>query len=438
VYGARRNQKGKWNFAYPLAGLSELHRNEAPLSISADGTSLVIFNNGVLNETHKTIHGWSEPKNISENINSAVWQGTASLSPNGRVLIYESQRDDVLGYNSYRAGNLDYQNIDLFISFTDSIGNWSQGLNLGTIINTFQSERSPYLHADMKTLYFSSEGRGGLGMLDVFKTTRLDDTWLNWSEPQNVGKQINTSGADWGYVVSSTNVLGYFSANGDIKCITPLPKLAKATDVAVVKGILTDGKGRRVTAGKVIVRDMETNIIYMECNVDPDSGSYQMALPPGGRYSLEIVQKNSLPQFDTIDTRQVTHYIERNIETRKIISFQEMKEQNIAVPLNNLFFNTGEAIIRPDSYLELDNLAKLIKENSWQLEILGHTDNAGSAEMNKKLSEARAAAVKAYLLGKGCTAAAIKTAGYGATKPIADNKDELGRAKNRRVEIKIR
>jgi outer membrane protein OmpA-like peptidoglycan-associated protein len=176
----------------------------------------------------------------------------------------------------------------------------------------------------------------------------------------------------------------------------------------------------------------------MECNVDPDSGSYQMALPPGGRYSLEIVQKNSLPQFDTIDTRQVTHFTERVVETHKIVNFKEMKEQNIAVQLNNLFFNSKEAIIRTDSYLELNNLAKLIKDNNWQIEILGHTDNVGSAETNKKLSEARAIAVKTYLVEKGCTAAAIKTIGFGASKPIADNKEEFGRAKNRRVEIKIK
>ncbi|MEY4926462.1 MAG: hypothetical protein RI894_898 [Bacteroidota bacterium] len=438
IYGSSKNDKGKWNFAYALAGLSEAGVHEAPLSISADGTSLVIFREGVLNETHKTIGGWSAPKNISENINSALWQGAASLSPNGRVLIYESQRKEVLGYNSHVMGAADYQNIDLFLSFHDSIGNWTKGVNLGKMINTTHCERSPYLHADMKTLYFSSDGRGGLGIRDVFKTTRLDDTWLNWSEPQNVGKEINTAGDDWGYVVSSSNVLGYFSADGNIKYITPLPKKAKATDVAVVKGKLTDSKGKRVTEGKVIVRDMETNVIYMECNVDPDSGSYQMALPPGGRYSLEIVQKNSLPQFDTIDTRQVTHFTERVVETHKIVNFKEMKEQNIAVQLNNLFFNSKEAIIRTDSYLELNNLAKLIKDNNWQIEILGHTDNVGSAETNKKLSEARAIAVKTYLVEKGCTAAAIKTIGFGASKPIADNKEEFGRAKNRRVEIKIK
>ncbi len=438
IYTSSKNSKGKWEFAYAVAGLSESRKHEAPLSISADGTNLIIFEDGILSETNKTARGWSEPKPLSNKINSSAWQGAATLSPNGKVLIYESQRAEVLGFNSFVRGSDHYDNIDLFISFRDSLGEWTQGVNLGKGINTFHCERSPYLHADMKTLYFSSDGRGGLGNRDVFKTTRLDNTWLNWSPPQNIGKEINTTGDDWGYVVSSSNVLGYFSADGEIQYITPLPKKAKASEVALVKGRLTDSKGNRVTSGKVLVRDMETNTIYMECNVDPDSGSYQMALPPGGKYSLEIIQKNSMPQFDTIDTRNITQFIERKIETRKIVNFQEMKEQGIAVPLNNLFFNTNEAFIRNESYLELDNLAKLINQNTWAVEILGHTDNVGSAEGNKKLSAARAAAVKDYLVKKGCNAAQIKTIGLGATKPIADNKDEIGRAKNRRVEIKIK
>ncbi len=438
IYTASKNSKGKWEYAHAVPNLSEPRRHEAPLSLSADGTNLITFQDGILSESTKETNGWNTPQAMSKKINSGPWQGAATLSPNGKVLIYESQRAEVLGYNSFVQDSRDYDNIDLFISFRDSLGEWTKGVNLGKTINTYHRERSPYLHADMKTLYFSSDGHGGLGSRDVFKTTRLDNTWLNWSPPQNIGKEINTTGDDWGYVVSSSNVLGYFSADGDIQYITPLPKKAKASEVAVVKGRLTDSKGNRVTSGKVVVRDMETNTIYMQCNVDPDSGSYQMALPPGGKYSLEIIQKNSMPQFDTIDTRNITKFIERKIETRKIVNYQEMKEQGIPVQLNNLFFNTSEAIIRNDSYLELDNLAKLIKENKWSVEILGHTDNVGSTESNKRLSEARAAAVKEYLVKKGCTANEIKTIGFGAAKPIADNKDEGGRAKNRRVEIKIK
>jgi outer membrane protein OmpA-like peptidoglycan-associated protein len=439
VFAATASDKGGWNFAYALPNLSKAGVNEAPFSISADGTSLIMFRDGKLSETHKTIGGWSDPQEMSSNINSAEWQGVATISPNNKVLIYESQRSEVLGYDPYVHGfQTNYENIDLFISFRDSLGNWSKGINIGTDINTFQTERSPYLHPDTKTLYFSSEGRGGLGCKDVFKTTRLDDTWLHWSEPVNIGKEINTGGDDWGYIVTSSSIIGYFAADGDIQYITPLPKLAKANDVVVVKGKLTDNKGKISTTGKVIVRDMETGLTYMECNVDPDSGTYQMALPPNGRYALEFVKPNTMPQFDTIDTRNVTRYIERTVETRKIVDLTEMKEKGIALPLNNLFFNYKEAYIRPDSYFELNNLAKLIQQNKWQVEISGHTDNQGSADTNRKLSEERARAVKTYLVEKGCDTNAITTIGLGATKPLFPNTDEAGRAKNRRVEIKIR
>ena len=85
---------------------------------------------------------------------------------------------------------------NLYVSFLDSLGNWSEPIELGNMVNTPFDERSPHLLPDMRTLYFSSEGHGSLGGLDVFVTTRLDDSWTHWSEPTNIGKGINTSSDD--------------------------------------------------------------------------------------------------------------------------------------------------------------------------------------------------------------------------------------------------
>lgn len=87
--------------------------------------------------------------------------------------------------------------LNIYVAFLDSAGAWTSPIELGSAVNTPFDELSPYLLPDMRTLYFSSQGHGSLGGLDIFVTTRLDDSWTNWSTPVNVGKEINTTGNDW-------------------------------------------------------------------------------------------------------------------------------------------------------------------------------------------------------------------------------------------------
>ena len=87
--------------------------------------------------------------------------------------------------------------LNIYVAFLDSAGTWTSPIELGSAVNTPFDELSPYLLPDMRTLYFSSQGHGSLGGLDIFVTTRLDDSWTNWSTPVNVGKDINTTGKDW-------------------------------------------------------------------------------------------------------------------------------------------------------------------------------------------------------------------------------------------------
>ena len=105
---------------------------------------------------------------------------------------------------------------------------------------------------------------------------------------------------------------------------------------------------------------------------------------------------------------------------------------------NNLEFATAKDIIKTESFASLDELAALMaKKPLWKLKISGHTDNQGDKAKNMKLSEKRAKAVQAYLVSKGIAADRFKPLWYGSTKPIADNKTEAGRQKNRRVEMLI-
>jgi outer membrane protein OmpA-like peptidoglycan-associated protein len=126
--------------------------------------------------------------------------------------------------------------------------------------------------------------------------------------------------------------------------------------------------------------------------------------------------------------------LEKPIE---LVTLEEMRNKDIALSLNNLFFETGSYEIKQESFPELERLAELIKSERLKIQILGHTDNIGAETTNLKLSENRANAVRDYLISRGCKESELDAHGYGETRPISSNDSPEGRATNRRVEIKI-
>lgn len=106
---------------------------------------------------------------------------------------------------------------------------------------------------------------------------------------------------------------------------------------------------------------------------------------------------------------------------------------------NNIFFATGSAKLLPRSFISLKDVAQVMKDNpSYKMDVDGHTDNTGSDELNQRLSESRANSVKQYIMENGIDESRIVATGYGEERPIADNNTAAGRAKNRRVEMKLR
>ena len=129
-------------------------------------------------------------------------------------------------------------------------------------------------------------------------------------------------------------------------------------------------------------------------------------------------------------------YVEWANRSGRIIPLTEEEQEVINKVFSNLQFETGKAVIKESSYPSLDALAQLMtKKPSFKLNIDGHTDNVGSAAMNKTLSQKRADAAKTYLTNKGVDASRIKSKGYGKDKPVGSNATPEGRAKNRRVEF---
>jgi len=163
--------------------------------------------------------GWSFPQSVDVRFFKKYSDmHHVSLSFDRRIMLHSLE-----SYNSRGAE-------DIYVSFRNSDGTWTDIQNLGPVINTEFQEMTPFLAADNKTLFFASNGHGGLGSSDIFMTKRLDDTWKNWSEPENLGEPLNTPGRELHYYAISGSEEAFFCSTlnsdgyGDIKRYRLLPE----------------------------------------------------------------------------------------------------------------------------------------------------------------------------------------------------------------------
>ncbi|MFK7772674.1 MAG: OmpA family protein [Saprospiraceae bacterium] len=428
-----QKENNQWTPAKLLPGINSVSASEAPEAISVDGTQMMMFQSGQLCFSNQTYDSWSELEFLPRTVNATKWQADAALSSDGRALLFVSSRKDIVGFTKDN-------NLDIYVALKNEEGQWQDVINLGQQINTPYLDRSPFLHPDMKTLYFSSTGHGGFGEMDVFKTTRLDDTWTNWSTPINLGREINTSNNDWGYKVSTDGAKAYFSfasetsPNEDIYQVA-LPEKMRPMAVSTISGTLKDSYGLPIDA-EIIIEDLETGNIVSELKSNPKTGDFYVVLPGNRKYSYFIKKEDYFPISNNIDLSN-NKRVEIN-ENLKLFTVAELTEKGMNLTLENIFFDTNQAILKKESYAELNRVLALIKTNNFKIELFGHTDNVGKNNYNLQLSQKRADAVMKYFIEKGIPATDISALGEGETKPIESNETEKGKAKNRRVEVKFK
>ncbi len=439
-------QNGDWAKPSLVRELSTPMTNEAVISASTDGTKLIYFKEGVIYSSEKGSMGWEEGRSVSDAINNARWSADAMITSDGNAIIFASVRDE--GYNLFSKQNASlgvyhgaiHHQSDIYVSLKTDKG-WSKPINLGPTINTIYTDRSPYLHHDMKTLYFSSDGHGGLGNLDVFVSTRLADTcWDCWSEPINLGKEINSSEENWGYRIAPNGKDFYYAARetgakqNDLWYIT-IPEKYRPEAVVNVTGKITDKQGKPIET-QIVWEDLTSGDMVEKSQSDPVNGNYFAVLPNGKMYGYYVEDERFYPQAQNID---LTNGKSAQTVTKDIVvtSYKEMKEEKAAVRLNNLFFDTDRSDLLPYSIPELKRVAKILKANNLRVEIAGHTDNVGDDNYNMSLSLRRAESVKAFLIQEGCDETLLEVVGYGESKPATTNDTEEGRAKNRRVEMRF-
>lgn len=446
-------QNGKWQKALNLGESINTNLNEAIQSILADGNRIILFGSydesfggGDIFYADKTKEGWGDIQHFPKPINSQYFDADASMTSDGKAILFTSDRPDGIGsfheksdlFHGHYGGNT-----DIYVSLLTEEG-WSEPINLGATINTPYTERTPFLHPDGKTLYFSSDGHYGLGRLDVFKAVRLkEDSWTEWSEPDNLGKEINTADDDWGYIVATAGDVAYFSARGksggyggsDIYSI-PLPEEVRPEVVATISGKVMDGSGNVLEAA-IKWEDLSTGENMGQLKSDPQDGSYFIVLPLGKNYGYYAEKEGYYPASNNIDLQNETEPL--NItEDIVLLLIKKIIEEEIPVRITNIFFDFDKSELRPESFPELNRLAKILQENpNREVEISGHTCNIGTEAYNLDLSSRRAQSVVDYLISVGCDEANLISKGYGESKPIVSNETEEGRAQNRRVEFRF-
>jgi outer membrane protein OmpA-like peptidoglycan-associated protein len=167
--------------------------------------------------------------------------------------------------------------------------------------------------------------------------------------------------------------------------------------------------------------------------IDTVTSDYEVKLLPGGSYTLAASSLNYYPVYEPLDLRtsKGTERIFKDLYIAPI-------EVGQSIRLNNIFFESGKAILKPESFVELDKVANFLNDNpEMKIEIGGHTDNVGNAKLNQQLSLARANSVRDHILSKGISADRIVAKGYGLEKPVTSNATKAGQATNRRVEFTV-
>jgi len=403
-------------------------------AVSADNNMLIFCKSDGFQIRKRTKDGWAEPEYLNVRFKNEAKTMEANLSSDGKAIVFTSK----LTQNLFYSTDEELSEKDIYVTVQDEKGRWGTPINLGKQINTPGDELSPFLAADGRTLYFASNGRPGYGSYDIFMSKRTGNSWTDWTEPVNLGPEINTisfdayytlsAAADYAIMVSDRNSIGA----SDLVRIK-LPEAIKPDPVVLLIGRTLNAKTKEPVSADILFEDLTTRKEVGEAISDPNTGSYRVTLTKGKNYGIRAQAKGYLSVNENLELASVTEYKEIN---KDLLLMPILVGESIM--LNNVFFEQGRPALKSQSFPELDRLVEIMQDNpTVKIELGGHTDNVGNKDALKTLSENRVKAVKDYLVSKGINKDRITGKGYGGTVPVVPNTTEANRQRNRRVEFKI-
>ena len=304
IFISHRGSDSVWSQPEGIQSINT-NANDAAVALSPDGQILFSFvsdvkNPGDLYSSNLSGTDWSKPEKLNTNINSEFWEGSCSITADGRYLYFASERPGGLGGR------------DLYVSERVD-GDWGPAVNLGPSINTQYNEDAPFIHPDGITLFFSSQGHKSIGGYDIMYSIKKENSWI---EPLSMGIPLNTTEDDRYYVINAKGDVGYFSSNRggtggkgqqDIYMVTP-GILGEKPVLALLKGsVYVDDKP---TEAKIEIIKKETNEAIGPYYANSKTGKYLMAISPGSGYKIKITVQGMDPIEEEIDVEKLQKFVE--------------------------------------------------------------------------------------------------------------------------------
>lgn len=441
-------QGGGWSLAALLGPPVNTPGNDACVGLFNDGSALVVYRDvegsGDLFESRRKHGTWTDPVPFGPNVNSPGHESSAWYSFDRQWLYFVSDRfeDNLGGQDIYRC------------RWDAQANTWGPPQNLGPNVNTPHDEDGVFVHPDGRTVYFSSKGHNTIGGYDVFRSRFENGVW---SRAESLGWPINSPDDDLFFVLTADGRTGYFSSfrkeglgEDDIYMVSFLPDEEVADDrtvsaagaapvaAAAPTAVMLKGHVRSLRTmdpldAEVQLMDLSDGSLVAAFRTDATTGEYLVAVPGGRAYAMYVKANGHMVHSEHISVPVGGTHISSTID----ISLPDLATGG-QVTLRNLFFASGSAVVDQASLSELNQLEELLLGNAGlRLEIAGHTDNTGSAQLNKALSEERAGAVRDHLVKRGIDPARLVAVGYGDTKPVAPNDSAANKARNRRTDITV-
>lgn len=310
-------------------------------------------------------------------------------------------------------------------------GKWTQPENLGEDVNTAGNEMFPFVDED-GSLYFSSDAHNSMGGLDVFLTYHNGD---RWAKPENLNYPINSNRDDFGFSMSDDLKTGFVSSSRSES--DKIYEFSKHKPKFNLIGFAHE-KGNQNPVEGVTVEITNAETMEVMKAVSDKNGKFKIKLEAESTYELLCTKMGCFARTDEISTKGLKY-------SQDFYADFEVEEIELFKPivLENIFYDFDEWFIRPDAAIELDKLAKLLKDNpEIDIELGSHTDSRGSDRYNERLSDRRAYAAIQYLRERGISATRLTWKGYGESVPVNECINDVicteeEHQENRRTEFQV-
>jgi OmpA-OmpF porin, OOP family len=513
IWMSKKDEQGVWSAPKHMSGSFNQNKLNQVFTVFSDG-SLLVRGTRSRNEIGFSLVGaggaWQELniQDFQKMCKGRFWGASMSVDKKHLLLYFSEVQDSKIS--------------DLYSSHVQPNGAWSRPAKMA--LSTTANDFGPFISPDQKTMFFASDRQaaGRQGLVDIYRVTRTDDTWNNWSAPVNVGKPLNTAAEDdyfsmdeagnvyvarsnrlidvgqldifvlvpkdvhlnlngvvydneskqimtnvpvtvtikeikpvslksdaagkfatrlpetQGYAIQAT-APGYKPFNGDFK----LPKINSDTTVTVevfldpipkAKPLVIAGTVKNKKTGELL----EARVAIMrksdgqQMTITASDGEFTQQVPSTGWYMFTASREGFLTTTDSLN------YADASVTPMSKTLLMQPIEVGITVRLKNIYFDFNKATLKPESFVELNKVVALLKENpTVEIEIEGHTDSVGPDDRNQLLSQNRSQSVVDYIVSQGIDAGRLQARGFGESKPIDTNDTDAGRANNRRVEFTV-